>query len=295
MMAEAEQKLNPGWWTKMTSGGVRYDEAGEIFVKAGNLYKKDKLFDDAINAFVKAANAFLQGRDLHDAASAYVNAANCAKQQNPTSAVDFLQKAIDIYTEDGKYSQAGRHQKEIAEIFEAEKDTENALKAYQLAADTFETENNETANTRACLLKVAHFAAEAQDYQKAIEIFEKVAQASLEGLGKWSVKEYLLKAGLCKLAAGDMVSMHQSLDRYRDMLYTFARDRECKFLEDLLAACENFDVEAFTRAVVEYDSITPIDAWKTSILSRIKKGLQSGGDLGTTDEEGGEDGVIDLK
>lgn len=182
-------------------------------------------------------------------------------------------------------------------MFEAEKDTENALKAYQLAAETFDNANNESTTSRACRLKVALFAAELQDYTTAIDILEKVAEESLEGLGKWSVKEYLLKAGLCKLAAGDMVSMHQSLDRYKGMLYTFARDRECTFLEAVLAACESFDVDAFTKAVVDYDTITPLDPWKTMILTRIKKSLQGGGDVGGGDVTAGEDedGAIDLK
>jgi len=297
MMAEAEKKLNPGWWEKMTSGGVRYDEAGELFMKAGNMYKKDKEHDEAINAFVQAAKAYAMGKDAHDAANAYVQAASCAKQAaNVTVAVDYLQKAVDIYSDDGNFSLAGRYQKEIAEIFEGEKDTENALKAYKLAAETFDNANNESATSRSCRLKVAVYAAELQDYTAAIEIFEKVAEESLEGLGKWSVKEHLLKAGLCKLAAGDLVSMHQSLDRYKGLLYTFSRDRECTFLEALLAACENFDVEAFTRAVVEHDTITPLDPWKTMILTRIKKGLQGGGDLGGDELDGdGDDGAIDLK
>jgi len=276
----------------MTSGGTRHDEAGELFVKAGNIFKKDKQFEDAVNAFVKAANAFAQANSAHDAATSYVQAAHCAKNANNVSGVvDFLQRAVDIYTDEGKFSMAGKHQKEIAELFEAEKDNENAMKAYKLAADTFGSENNEKANARACLLKVAMYASELEDYTTAIDIFEQVAHDNLEGLGRFSVKEYLLKAGLCKLASGDMVSMHQALDRYKDMLYTFARDRECKFLEDVLAACEAFDLDAFTRAVVDFDSITPLDPWKTTILTRIRKGLQTGGDLGGE----GEDGTLDLK
>jgi len=103
-MAEAHKKLNPGWWEKMTSGGVRYDEAGELFMKAGNMYKKDKQLDEAMNAFVQAAKTFSLGKDAHDAANAYVQAGNCAKQaSNVSVAVDYLQKAVDIYSDDGKY------------------------------------------------------------------------------------------------------------------------------------------------------------------------------------------------
>jgi alpha-soluble NSF attachment protein len=52
-----------------------------------------------------------------------------------------------------------------------------------------------------CLLKVAHLAAELHDFEKAIQIFEKVAAASVDNnLTKWSAREYLFKAGLCILS-----------------------------------------------------------------------------------------------
>lgn len=61
-----------------------------------------------------------------------------------------------------------------------------------------------------CLLKVAHFAAQLEQYDKAIENLETVATASADNqLTKWSIKEYFLKAGLCHLCTG--VSNHISI------------------------------------------------------------------------------------
>jgi hypothetical protein len=52
-------------------------------------------------------------------------------------------------------------------------------------------------------LKVATFAAQLEQYPEAIEKFESVAEANVDNnLTKWSVREYLLKAGLCHLASG---------------------------------------------------------------------------------------------
>lgn len=56
-------------------------------------------------------------------------------------------------------------------------------------------------------LKVADLAAIAGDYYKSTEQYEKVAKSSIDNnLMKWSVKDYLLKAGICHLAAN--VSLH---------------------------------------------------------------------------------------
>lgn len=50
-------------------------------------------------------------------------------------------------------------------------------------------------------LKVGDLAALEGDYYKAIENFERVAKSSINNnLMKWSVKDYLLKAGVCHLA-----------------------------------------------------------------------------------------------
>jgi len=41
-----------------------------------------------------------------------------------------------------------------------------------------------------------------------------------------------------------------------------------------LAAYESGDVEAFTNHVVEYDSFSKLDNWKTTILLRIKRTIR---------------------
>jgi len=104
------------------------------------------------------------------------------------------------------------------------------------------------------------------------------------------IKDYLFKAGICKLATSDLVSMRHALAKYADSYPSFAREREYKCLEELTEACENFDAEAFTAAISEFDSVTTLDPWKTAILARVKKGLQGDGE----DEDGG-DGLEGLK
>lgn len=76
----------------------------------------------------------------------------------------------------------------------------------------------------------------------------------------------------------DIVSSKKAIDRYKDLDVSFPSSRECKFLEQILAAVENYDKEAFTQAVVDYDSISKLDQWKTTMLLRIKNGIASAED-----------------
>ena len=107
--------------------------------------------------------------------------------------------AIQFYLEEGKFSIAARHQKSVAEMYENEGDIQNAMEQYEKAAELHDSENA-TAASNQCKLKVAQYAAQLEQYSKAIEIYERVASASLENnLLKWSAKDYFLRAGICQL------------------------------------------------------------------------------------------------
>jgi alpha-soluble NSF attachment protein len=57
-------------------------------------------------------------------------------------------------------------------------------------------------------------------YDKAIEIYEDVAKQSLNNnLLKYSVKGYLLNAGLCQICAKDFVGINNALEKYQVCFY----------------------------------------------------------------------------
>jgi alpha-soluble NSF attachment protein len=222
----------------------------------------------------------------HEAASSLVNAATCFKKSNVKSAIRALREAVDLYQDEGRFSIAAKQQKEIAELCEKELDFEGAIDEYKAAADMFDGEDS-TSSSNACLLKVALFSAQLERFKEAIEIYEKIAAKSIDNnLLKWSVKDYLFRAGLCHLALGDFVGAKRAIDKYEEMDQSFQSSREGKFLREVLDAVEKYDVESFTNAVVEFDSITKLDSWKTSVLLKIKnqiKGKTGGDDDDNTD------------
>jgi alpha-soluble NSF attachment protein len=192
-----------------------------MFIKAANLYKLAKKMEEAGQAFIRAAELQIKLNSKHEAASNYVNASNALKKSSLQDAVNCLRTAVELYTDDGRFSIAAKHQKEIGELYEQELDFENAIEAYQTAGEYYEGENSNSAANQ-CWLKVAQFSAQLEKYDKAIEIYEKVAKASLESnLLKWSVKEYFLKAVLCHMCSGDIVSSKRALEKYQEMDCTF--------------------------------------------------------------------------
>ncbi|EGC31344.1 soluble NSF attachment protein alpha isoform [Dictyostelium purpureum] len=267
----ADKRLKGGNFLKMFGGGSsRYDDAASDYTKAGNLFKMAKKWDQAGSAFQRAAESFLKGSSKHDAASSYVLAASCYKKGSVVDAINCLKAAIEYYTDEGRFAISAKHQKEIAELYEAEGDIDQAIASYQIAADYFEGENS-TVSAHQCLLKIALFSAQLERYEKSIEIYEQVAAASLDNnLTQWGCKEYFLRACLCYLASDDVVGAERALQRYKDMQASFNSTRECRLLDGVIQACRNNNVDEFTNEVAEFNSISPLDSWKTSILLRIK-------------------------
>lgn len=137
----------------------------------------------------------------------------------------------------------------------------------------------QTSNRDAGLVKVAHFYGSLAKYKEAAELFEKIAQACADDkLRKFSARDHLLKAGFCHLASGDHVALQRALDRYPTIIFEWADSREAKFLAQLLASAEGYDEAAFSAAAQDYDSLSRLDQWKTSILAKAKDLIKASGE-----------------
>ena len=97
-------------------------------------------------------------------------------------------------------------------------------------------------------------------------------------LMKWSVKDYFLKSGLCLLAVGDMVAVNRAFEKYRDMDPSFASTREHQLLVDLAEAVDQGEQEVFADKLFQYDQMSKLDKWKTTILLRIKNAIEEKGE-----------------
>lgn len=218
-----------------------------------------------------------------------------------------LSSAIAHYTGKGNFRRAATHQQNLAELYELELgDEQKAVEAYETAASWYEADNAESLANK-YWLKVADLAALAGDYGKSIGYYEKVAKHSVESnLMKWSVKDYLLKAGICHLASGvrdmdisfvfhlinflrvreweagkltisgqDTVATSRALESYRQLDNTFASTREHQLLVDMAEAVEEAQQEMFADKLFQYDQLSKLDKWKTTLLLRVKESIQA--------------------
>ncbi|KAJ7959574.1 Alpha-soluble NSF attachment protein [Quillaja saponaria] len=267
---KAEKKLS-GWGLF----GSKYEDAADLFDKAANSFKLAKSWDKAGSTYIKLANCHLKLESKHEAAQAYVDAAHCYKKTTINESISCLDQAVNLFCEIGRLSMAARYFKEIAELYESEQNIEQAIVYYEKSADFFQNEEV-TTSANQCKQKVAQFAAQLEQYQKSIEIYEEIARQSLNNnLLKYGVKGHLLNAGICQLCKGDVVAITNALERYQELDPTFSGTREYRLLADIAASIDEEDIGKFTDVVKEFDSMTPLDSWKTTLLLRVKEKLKA--------------------
>ncbi|XP_057808253.1 alpha-soluble NSF attachment protein-like [Salvia miltiorrhiza] len=267
---KAEKKIK-GWGLF----GSKYDDAADLYQKAANSFKLTKSWDRAATAYIKLAGCNLKSDSKHEAASAYVDSASCYKKISPKQAISSLDQAVNLLLEINRFNMAAKYCKEIGELYEQERNMDQAITYFERAADLYQTEEVNTSSSQ-CRQKVAEFSAQLGKYQTAAEIYEEVAGYALNNnLLKYGARGHLLNAGICQLCKGDVVAINNALEKYQDLDPTFSRTRECKLLAALAVAFDEEDAAKFSVAVKEFDSITKLDAWKTTLLLRVKENIKA--------------------
>jgi alpha-soluble NSF attachment protein len=174
LVQKAKSKLNPGFLGKMfTSQSSRLEEALDLYEKAANIYKLNKKWYEAGECYENCAKILDQlGSD--NSAGHYSDAVHCFNFVDKKKASDNLNKCLRVYEKKGRFQQAGKIQKQMAEELEADIKYGEAIAAYRKAAEYFSMENlNSRSYEQGCLLKVADLMC-VSDHKDTLEEAQKV-------------------------------------------------------------------------------------------------------------------------
>lgn len=76
------------------------------------------------------------------------------------------------------------------------------------------------------------------------------------------------------ITSQDLVATNRALESYREFDPTFSSQREHQLLVDLVQAIEQGDQEAFADKLFQYDQLSKLDKWKTTLLLRVKNNIE---------------------
>lgn len=282
-LEEANKVLKKSGFSSLFSSSNKYEDGRELLQKAAAQFKIAKNWQEAGDTYFKSGEIAEKNlKELFDASSDYTNAAKAYKNVNGEQAAKAYRLAINLHMEGNKFSSAARLWKELGELEEKNLNVSAAAHCYEKAADCFEAEDSK-ANASSCWVKVADLALEQEEYARAVEIYEKVAAACADNSGmRWSVKDYLFKALLCQFALAsssprqELEPVRKAVEKYLDLLPQLDGTRELKLVQTCLDHFEQDNVDAFTDAVFDYDSVYKLDDLIAKTLLEIKKNLQNG-------------------
>jgi len=279
------------------SASRNQEDAAETYEQAANAYKVGGLNGEAGDAYMKAAEVYRDKLSDFQSASKCLNSAGTVyKKSSASDAITAYRQAIALYTDSARIMQAAKLQKTIAELYETEEIEEDgkshvvlAIEAYEGAAEFFGMEESKSSESQ-CWAKIAELCSAAlnpPDFIRAVNMYDDLGRRCLDSnLLKFNAKGYFLQAILCHLASGDSVGASQALNKYESIDYTFGDSREGKFGAALIDAVEGLDVEGFSTACFEFDRISKLNPWQTSILVAVKRSIDDG--------EDGSDEEVDL-
>lgn len=299
-------------------GGLQ-QEAGDAYSRAGGIYRDElknpneaaKCFSNAgeshFRSVVKGLGSRVMPRPTFSLASRLNNTSflllplplchrtgSCYKKASAADAIASFQSAVSLLTDAGRLTQAAKLCKECAELYENDEVAADgdksavvcAIEWYEQAAELFTLEDSKSQASQ-CHVKIAELcsaALEPPDLLRAAGLYDQLGRNCLESnLLKYNAKSYFLQAVLCHLANSDCVAAQECLSNYEGLDYTFGESREGKFAAQLVQCTEGMDAAGLATACFEYDRISKLDPWKTSMLVRVKRSIQ--GEGGNGDEE----------
>jgi alpha-soluble NSF attachment protein len=276
---KVDKKMKGGFFDKVgfgTGKSERYEQAVELCKQSANALKLQKKWEEAAKAYLKAAHIETLGK-TGDAAEYLIEAANMQRKTNTAESIKTMNKAAELMCAEGKISQAARLKKTAAEIYESEGQYCLAAKTYNEAIEWYQTESEHTSTINQMLIKVAELTMlqEDGDVAEAIKIYEKVADKYLENkLTAPSARDLFFRSCLLHLVIDDTVGASNALERYSDKDPSFTTTREAKLIRNLVKNIEDKNLQEFSDSCYDFNSVMPLDKWKTTILNRIKTTLE---------------------
>lgn len=274
MFSEADKKTKKTFFKD-------FDGAQDLFTKAAARYKLDKDFMRAGDAYSRAGDCAVRLNDKPTAGMCFADAANAYKKVDPAKAKSMLDMAVRFKIENNRLGEAARLMLEFAASLEEQGSAMEAIPHYEQAMRYFDAEDQK-AQSQKCMLAMAKIYGENDKFDKSLMYYERVANNMLGGPLKFQAQDYFLRAMLCRFAMVTNDNRFEGSEECRDALQRYLSSdiymkntRESEFLQIILDAVTDNDIDKFEQGVSLLQDIRKLDDWKTHVLLVVKHNMES--------------------
>lgn len=258
------------WYDRFFTSEEDIEECSELFVRAGNLYNAHSQHERAENAFIKSAQCLVKLNKIAESANSLVLAANSIKTTFPERSAEYYCTAVDRVLDSGRLYNPVNWLMNAGDIYNDLAKNDLALQCYQRALELSSADNN-VMNKEKCSIKLADILANNKKYIEAHQMYESIAKSFSEDLIKrYKAPYYFFMACLCFGCNDDLVGFQNKISEYSSIMTTSSRDTYFKFLEKIIIAWQNYDVDEFTQVTAEFDDISKLTPLQVSLLLKIK-------------------------
>jgi tetratricopeptide (TPR) repeat protein len=209
----------------------------------------------------------------HQLSKYYESAADFTDAFNHTAAIDLWEKAAYYKQSDNNFSGAGALFRRVAGIKEDRNDVKGAIAYYDKAAESYFSAGSIVTGAQ-CKAMKGQLIAKGGDLRGAAEVFVEMVkndQASAEDL------VCCFKAQLCIFTIAALRDEYDMAVKHDQMLgeicLRWGPSYEHRVVKKLMKAYEQgpSGVRAFTKACSDYDTVSNLDEWTTSLLLQVKR------------------------
>ncbi|OHT05390.1 hypothetical protein TRFO_05990 [Tritrichomonas foetus] len=270
---EAERKM-----TELDTDGStkKYDDAADLFLKAGAAFAKGRNFLRAGDSFRKATDCMLHAGKLDkvatfaaDAGRNYVKAADGEEKS-----FEAFNVALQAYNDLKKNVLADKLTLEAAKLFEQNKKYEKAVHYHQLVAnsDKAQSKTQDYLRERKIISTILINAGKWKDAAKNYE--ELFVELSKTGIEK-NALDFGVRASLCLLASGDAASSRASNEKYVTYNKLWLDSDESKLIKELVMDVVAKRTENMQAKGTEYSQRHSCDMSFEKIISGITAAFPS--------------------
>ena len=272
---KADNKLNPGCCLDSicTSKTKRYEDACNLYEKAGNKYKEAHQWRKAADCFENCSK--IQINLKQNPIKYYKESFFCyTKTNSDINSKKIFEKMNQYLEKEGDFYQAGKNNEQMAIKSENNEYYNEAINYYSQASYYYELDGKHESLKNKMQIKVAELMIlynHPDAPSKVPTIMENIAKNySKNPITKYTAKDYFGKAILSSIYFNnDMSEGKKLINKYKAIDPSFEESSIYNLCYDVIKSIENNDVLSLKKIIQNYKEISEEDEFTNKILDKI--------------------------
>ena len=272
---KADNKLNPGCCLDIicTSKTKRYEDACNLYEKAGNKYKESHQWRKAADCYENCSKIKIDLKQ--NPLKYYQESFFCyTKANSDINSKKIFEKMNQCLEKEGDFYQAGKNSEQMGIKNENNEYYNEAINYYSQASYYYELDGKHESLKNNMQIKVAELMMlynHPDAPSKVPTIMENLAKNYLKNpITKYTAKDYFGKAILSGIYFNNDISEGKRLiNKYKEIDPSFEESSIYNLCYDIIKSIENNDINNLKKSIQNYKEISDVDEFTNKILDKI--------------------------